>query len=348
MADVDPQTNSRPADDGTAAWPVPVLAADPLTYATPSGTYRASGRASATGILTALGGGLAMAAAVGVVLAALLLWRVRLPDIVVMFLPGVGIGLGVAWLIRRAKVRNRLAAVLIAGVCAAATVAAVVGSLYVVAAHKNRDALRTMLADEYAATATAGGGSAAVPADVRARIDDYLSRPFDVYDRTVLIPAVGRGGPYGYFSCLTRSGKSFLIASGLLSVVAAVVTIRQTSSRPFCEPCGTWYNAPFTAAVLPGALADPVAIALEADDKEQVREIRRAWRDAEIGSDYTTVQVYRCPTCDALLADVVIGATASAHAPPRRIDDAMREALRPPEPEPTAEAVPESKEPAEA
>jgi hypothetical protein len=319
----DPPPTSFPAAPSDAA------PAAPLAYAAPGGAYRASGHASAAGILAVFAGGLAMAAVVGVGLTALLLWRVRIPDIAVMFVPGIAIGLGVAWLIRRAKVRNRLAAGLIAGFCAAATVAAVVGSLYVVAAYKNRDETRAILVQVY----YGGETGPYSPSDWEARVDGYVARPFDLYDRAVLIPAFGRGGPYGFFTGLSRSGKSFLVTSGLLSVVAAVVTIRQTSTRPFCEPCGTWYNAPYTAAVLPGALADPVAVALEADDKEQVRQIRYAWRDAEIGSDFASVQVYRCPRCSGLLADVVIGATASAHTPPRRIDDAMREALRPPEPE---------------
>lgn len=346
MTDSDRPPSALAADDASPPHPPAVapLAAAPLAYATAGATYKASGRASAVGVLAVVAGGLALAAVVGAALAALLLWDVRVPYIVTMVAPGVVIGLGVAWMIRRAKIRSRLAAGLIAGVCAAAAVAAVVGSLYVAAVYEYRDAVRAMLV---ARAAEASPDASPDDPAVRAIADGYVAEPFDLYDRTALIPAVGRGGPIGFLRSLTTKSRAFLLVAALFAVVAAVATTREVPARPFCEPCGRWYNEPYTAAVLPAELADPVVVALEADDTNQIRQIRRTWLDADLGTSCTVVQVYRCATCDALLADVAVmagPAGTSTVMRPRRIDDAMRQALRRPEPEP-ARAVAAGGEP---
>lgn len=302
----------------------------PLTYAAPAiATYESSGRVSAVGLLAMLGGGVLVAILVGTLVAVVLFLDVRVPFIVLYVGPGAVIGLAVSGMIRRAKVRSRAAVRIVSVTSALSAVIAVFLSFYVGSVLMYRNNVR-----DYWQSKLAQGALPDTTAN-RQVIDEALASPFRMYDYDVLMPAHQRGGIAGFLVSMQPAAQGVLYAVGIGTLITSLMLTKTAVAKgPFCEACNTWFSDPVTIAVLPFDWRDDVVRAIESNDTAKVRSMRSESYGGDFGVACTSVRRHTCPGCSATLVDVMVVAPGeSVVMKPRRVDEAMLEAMKPPESE---------------
>jgi hypothetical protein len=244
----------------------------------------------------ALFGGLAIAgAAAGLAL----LWALSpLPQW--FFLPiviqAILVGGGLARLYGRLKFRNPPGAVAIALICALASATLFYFGLYVRNARHVRD---QFLADI----------ARLLPADSPAAnrlVQQAKDHPLDVFDQQVIYPRTGRHGFWGYMVMRGPEIGGLAVAQALGIAFVAVRFSRETTRRPFCESCGTWFKDPVNAAVLPAAFADPLVLAVEQGDPNQVMELHKAAAGMDLDTSCAIARLHACPKCGEQFVGVVI------------------------------------------
>jgi len=264
-------------------------------------TYRPTGRATAIGLILCLAGGLLAAA---IAAAGAFAWVVsKLPSWLVLPMvgQGVGVGLVLAWLFRRNKVRSSAAAVVIGIVCGIASATLFHFGLYV----RNALVVRDQLRQDWRQL-----GMDQTPTG-RQMLDQIGSHPLQLFDRTVIFPRTRHNGFLGYM--MIRGTRVQVMALVQATIVAwlAVALGRQTTAKPFCEDCGAWFKPPVNAAVLPADCGGALAEAIEADDPQRVYAVHRA-AGRELGTSCAVARVHACASCGKQYADVVIVASAGA------------------------------------
>jgi hypothetical protein len=259
-------------------------------------TYRPAGRTTPVAAALALLGGLVVA---GIAAGVALLWVLSpLPNyfILPIAVQAVMVGAGLAWIYKRLQVRSAPGAVAIALICALASATLFYYGLYVRNARYVRD---EFLAD-IARVLPAHSPAAAM------LVQQVKAHPLDLFDRQVIYPRTGRHGFLGYMVMRGPEIGALAIVQALGIAFVAVRFSRETARRPFCETCGTWFKDPVNAAVLPFALADPLALAIEHSDPAQVMELHKAAVGADLGASCAIARIHACPKCGEQFADVVI------------------------------------------
>lgn len=262
--------------------------------------YLASGKLELVGFIVALAGGFLAAVVSAMVV---WLWMVFVEKgmifgaIVPIIGQGVIVGTALFFLFRRAKLRNAPLALGIGLLCAVSSAVSFQGAVYVDSVHKTEKRLRLDLIDQGVAHDSP-----------RAKFAEAaLSKPFDFYDRYVLLPKTGHRGFLAFLRLRWSSAGGWITFQVLALTITAGILGWNASNRPFCETCGVWYREPFTALAMGGKWKDSLAQAVEADDPKQVMAMLQGAADSP-GSRVTRVrcEVHRCPKCAGCLAEIFL------------------------------------------
>ena len=189
-------------------------------------------RANVIGLIICLIGGVLAAA---VAAAGAFAWvNGELP--LVLFLPmvgqGVGVGLVLAWLFRRNKIRRAAATVVIAVICGVASAACFHLGLYV----RNAILVRDQLKHDWRQL-----GMDQTPQG-KQTLDQLESHPLDLFDRTVIFPRTGHHGFFGYL--IVRGAKVQVFA---LVQMLIIVWLGVALGKPFSGQKAPRENLPARA-----------------------------------------------------------------------------------------------------
>jgi len=310
----EPIDNPSPASTPVEAAPAPMLAygAEP--------TYVPSGYATGGGLLVALGGGL-LTAAIGAALG--LAWLLsKLPNFLILpsIAQGLLVGVVLLRLLRRGKVRNPAAAIVVGVCCGLASAAFFSAMLYGRAVYLTRVELHRL------AQGPGPGQRFFVAAATRAD-----SHPFEVYDAAALQGRTTHHGLLGFF--IMKGTALWIVAgvqAGIVALFAAVLG-KASATRPFCEICGTWCKAPYNVAVLPAFYAQPLSKAIVSADVQHVLTLHDHAAGRALGTSCAVARVHACPRCGQKFADVVVKSARRNNVVllrPQRVSQEMVEALK--------------------
>ncbi len=263
--------------------------------------YRASGRLEVGGLLIALTGGFLAA-----IVSAIVVWgwmafveKGMIFGVIVPVLgQGVIVGMALFFLFQWTKLRNAPLALGIGLLCALFSAMCFQGAVYVDAVHVTVKRVRLDLIDQGVA-----------PDSQKAKFyNAAIAKPFDFYDRYILLPKTRHSGFPGFLRLRWDHVGGWISFQVLALTITAGIMGWQASNRPFCETCGVWYAESFTAVAMGGKWADSLTQAVSADDPNQVLAVLQGAADSP-NSSVTRVrcEVCRCRKCAGCLAKIFLG-----------------------------------------
>ena len=133
-----------------------------------------------------------------------------------------------------------------------------------------------------------------------------LTRPFRVYNLMVQF-TVGHGGLFGYsiFRLRNSTYSTSTIVHAFITPYLTWKTSKLQLSTAFCESCAVWMGKPQNAAVLPVGMRDALIDTVKSGDIKKALEITHAAVGLPLGNSCVVARYSRCPTCGAMMADVV-------------------------------------------
>ncbi len=267
----------------------------------PEGTINLRSILSATilGVMTAIGAAFAV-----------WFWELSpIPTLVILtpLIQGVGIGLVLAWLIGRLKLRHPKLMTTVGFLCGLGSVGLVHYAHYLHFLDQAGTQYEAMIAADDDLAPAQKAELLANKAQGSAKLADL-----------VLVKNTGRSGFLG--SMLLRadqgvqikrmsvSGWGLWILWGVEALMVAGVASLLAHGRaatPYCEDCGTWCSKTLSPVVLAGAAAGPFAAALQADDQNAVANLIDQPTDTEaLDMHRIRTNLHSCSDCDQSFADI--------------------------------------------
>jgi hypothetical protein len=267
--------------------------------------YRPAGSLDVQSILitTILG---VTAAVIGAAIVWLWEWS-PIPTLVILtpIIQGIGIGLVMAFVVGRLRMRNLRLVGTVGFTCGLLSIALVHYGHYLHLVTVVADAMRTELAQDKSIPEARRG-------ELLARLDDDPAAFVD----PILKMKTGHSGFIGSLVLRNEQGVRLKNApvsglflwilwgfEALLVAGAAAALPSSRAAEPFCEECGDWCAKQPDLFALPGASAGPLVQAIREDNASRVAELRADPPPAD-QTGLVGVTLHACPGCDQSFADV--------------------------------------------
>jgi hypothetical protein len=119
----------------------------------------------------------------------------------------------------------------------------------------------------------------------------------------------GHGGFLGYllfrFQIFPKF-QSLLLGQTIISGFLIHRIARSQITAPFCTDCADWLGVAKNAAVVPTWLCGELSEAVRTNDPARAVEVAHQSADKYLGSACAIARYWRCPSCQNILADVIV------------------------------------------